>query len=811
MFLSGIQILWIPAQKRCGNDEDFNMKALDKKLLRDIWRMKGQVFAIALVIVSGVSTFVMLLSIMDSLTLTRDRFYQEYRFAEVFASLKRAPESLKLRISEIPGVEQIETRVVGDVKLEIKGFPEPVTARLVSIPETGMSLLNRLYIRKGRLVDPQKDNEVVVSEAFAEAHGFSIGDSFGAIINGRWKSLVIVGLGLSPEFVLQVRPGALVPDYKRYAILWMGREALSTAYNMKGAFNDVLIRLSKGANLNDVIIHLDNLLDQYGGLGAYARKDQTSNRFLSEEFKQLQRSAEIFPTIFIAVAAFLLNVAISRTISTQREQIATLKAFGYSNYAVGIHYTKMVMLIVIIGVAGGIALGIWFGKGLGRIYMEFYRFPYLMYELKPVVVILAASITAASALAGTVYSVWKAAVIPPAEAMQPEPPAMFRKTTIEHLRLWHLLSQPTKIIIRNIERRPVRSILSITGIALSCGIMIAATFSKDAVDFMVDVQFRLSQKEDMTVTFIEPTSRKALYELKALKGVEHAEVFRSVPVRLRFGHRTFRTVIQGIEPDNQLHFLLNANLKPIVLPPNGIVLTDYLGGLLGIRPGDMLTVEILEGNRPVRQMPVVGLVQQYIGTIGYMDMTALSRFMREGDAISGVYLSVDEIYRHDIYNELINMPRVAGAVVRKDDIKNFYETQAEALLFFTFIATILAGTIAFGVVYNSARIALSERSRELASLRVLGYTRAEISYIFLGEFGLLTLFAIPFGFILGYGLSAYIAKAISSELFRVPIVVETATYSLAAVVVIASACLSGLIVRHRLDHLDLVAVLKARE
>ncbi len=787
------------------------MKPLDKKLLRDLWRMKGQVFAIALVIVSGISTFVMLISIMDSLTLTRDRFYQEYRFAEVFASLKRAPESVKLRISEIPGVEQIETRVVGDVKLEIKGFPEPVTARLVSIPETGMSLLNKLYIRKGRLVDPQKNNEVVVSEAFADAHGFSIGDSFGAIINGRWKSLVIVGLGLSPEFVLQVRPGALVPDYKRYAILWMSRDALSTAYNMKGAFNDVLLKLSKGANLNDVIIHLDNLLDQYGGLGAYARKDQTSNRFLSEEFKQLQRSAEIFPTIFIAVAAFLLNVAISRTISIQREQIATLKAFGYSNYAVGIHYTKMVMLIVIIGAAGGIAVGIWFGKGLGRIYMEFYRFPYLMYELKPVVVITAMFITIASALAGTVYSVWKAAVIPPAEAMQPEPPAIYRKTIIEHLRLWHLLSQPTKIIIRNIERRPVRSILSITGIALSCGIMIAATFSKDAVDFMVDVQFRLSQKEDMTVTFIEPTSRKALYELKALKGVEHAEVFRSVPVRLRFGHHTFRTVIQGIEPDNQLHFLLNTNLKPIILPPNGIVLTDYLGGLLGIRSGDMLTVEILEGNRPVRKLPVVGLVQQYIGTIGYMDMAALSRFMREGDAISGAYLSVDEIFRHDIYNELINMPRVAGAVVRKDDIKNFYETQAEALLFFTFIATILAGTIAFGVVYNSARIALSERSRELASLRVLGYTRAEISYIFLGEFGLLTLFAIPFGFILGYALSAYIAKAISSELFRVPIVVETATYSLASVVVIASALLSGLIVRHRLDHLDLVAVLKARE
>lgn len=153
-----------------------SMRALDLKLLRDLWRMKGQVFAIALVIVSGVSTFVMLISTMDSLNLTRDRFYRDYEFADVFASLKRAPDSLKERISGIPGVDQVETRVAAEVRLDIEDFQEPVTARLVSLPETGSPLLNRLYVRKGRIVEPWKDNEVVVSEAFAEAHGFSPGD-----------------------------------------------------------------------------------------------------------------------------------------------------------------------------------------------------------------------------------------------------------------------------------------------------------------------------------------------------------------------------------------------------------------------------------------------------------------------------------------------------------------------------------------------------------------------------------------------------------------------------------------------------------
>ncbi len=787
------------------------MKTLDRKLRRDLWKMKGQALAIALVIASGVATFVMLIGTMHSLNLTRDRFYRDYRFADVFAPLKRAPDSVKERIREVPGVAHVETRVVADVKLDIPDFPEPVTAKLVSIPDSGEPLLNRLYIRRGRSIDPAKDNEVIVSEAFAEAHRFSPGDRFGAVINGRWKRLVIAGTALSPEFVLQTRPGAISPDYKRYAILWMGRTALGTAYNMKGAFNDLVATLEPGAHLADVLLRIDSVLNAYGGLGAYGREDQLSNRFLTEEFKQLQRSAEIFPTVFIAVAAFLLNVVISRTVSTQREQIAALKAFGYGNLAIGTHYVKLVMLIVLIGTAGGLGAGLRLGQGLANIYMEFYRFPFLLYELRLPVALTAVLITAAAALGGTVYAVRKAALLPPAEAMRPEPPARFRRTVVEHLGLGQLLSQPTRIVFRNIERKPVKSLLTVTGISLACAIMIAGTFSKDAVDFMVNVQFRMSQKEDMTVTFTDPVSRRALYELKGLNGVEHAEVFRSVPVRMRFEHRTYRTTIRGIEPGGSLHHLLDTGFLPIEPPPEGIVLTDYLGTLLGVRAGDMLTVEVLEGERPVRKVPVVGLVKQYIGLMGYMDLAALNRLMREGHAVSGAYLAADERYRADLYRRLVQMPRVAGTVVRQDEIRNFYDTQAEALLFFTYIASLLAGTIAFGVVYNSARISLAERSHELASLRVLGYTRAEISYIFLGELALLTLAALPLGFVIGRAIATYVATALESDLFRVPVIIEPRTYALAATVVLVSACLSGLIVRSRLDHLDLVAVLKAKE
>jgi putative ABC transport system permease protein len=787
------------------------MKALDKKLLRDLWHMKGQVLAIVLVIVSGVSTFVMFLAVMDSLNLTRDGFYRDYAFADVFASLKRAPESLKERIAAIPGVGLVETRVAAEVKLDIPGFDEPVTARLVSLPDDGRPLLNRLYLRQGRLPSAWSDREVVVSEAFAEAHGFRPGASFAAVINGRWKRLAVTGIALSPEFVMQVRPGAISPDFKRYGILWMGRNALGTAYDMKGAFNDVVLTLSPGAGADDVIARLDSILDRYGGFGAIGRKDQMSHRFLNEEFRQLESSARIYPAIFIGVAAFLLNVVITRTVSTQRDQIAALKAFGYSTTDAVSHYLKLVLLIVLLGLLFGTLLGVRLAKGLGGIYMEFYRFPFFLFDLHASVVAAAALITGGSAIVGTIHSVWQAVRIPPAQAMRPEQPARYRRSWIERVLPHHLLSQPTRIIIRNIGRKPVKSALTVVGIAMACAIMIAGGFFEDTVKFMVRVQFTMNHKEDMTVTFIEPTALRSLYELKGLRGVEHAEPFRAVPARFRYGHRTYQTGIRGVATDSRLYQLLDRNLRPVDLPPQGIVLTEYFGRVLGIRPGDVLTVEVLEGSRPILQVPVAGFVNEYIGLMGYMELSALNRLMREGNSISGVSLSVDEREEQHIYRSLIGMPRVAGAAVRRDEIRNFYETQAEAMLFFTFIATVLAGVIAFGVVYNSARISLAERSRELASLRVLGYTRGEISYILLGELGFLTLAAIPFGFLFGQWLCAYVAAALGSDLFRIPLVTERATYALAALVVLVSAAFSSLIVRHRLDHLDLVEVLKTRE
>jgi len=787
------------------------MKALDRKLLRELWGMRGPAVAIAMVITSGVATFVMSLSTLESLQETRAAFYDEYRFAEVFATVKRAPEGVRELIREIPGVQAVETRVIGQVILDIEDFTDPVTGTLKSIDESGEALLNRTYLRRGRVLDPGRGDEVMLSEAFADAHGFDPGDSITAIVNGRRKQLSIAGIALSPEDIYSMPPGGIFPDFQRYGVLWMGREGLANALDMDGAFNNVALTLAPGTPVEEVVGRLDEILERYGGLGAYGRDDQLSHRYLSEEFRQLRLMATVFPVIFMGVAAFLLNVVVSRLVRTQRQQIATLKAFGYTDLAVLVHYVKMISLIVLFGVIAGIGAGAWLGQGMARMYMTFYKFPYLRFEIGAWVIISAGLISLAAAWAGTLYSVWEAVREPPAEAMRPEAPASYRVSLVERLGLKRWLTQPTRMILRHIERRPVKSLMSIVGVAFALAILMVGMFFQDAVDVMIQVQYGFAQREDMAVAFVEPTSYRAYYELLSLPGVQYGEVFRAVPVDLRFEHRRFRTAIQGIEPDGDLGRLIDTDLAPVSIPAEGIVLTDYLAEVLGVGVGDTLTLEIREGSRPVRQVPITALVSEYIGVSVYMQRAALNRLMGEGDAISGAYLATDDRYESDIYAALEEMPRVAGTIVQKNAIESFYETAGNQLLTFALINTVLAGSIAVGVVYNTARVALSERSRELASLRVLGFRRAEVSYILLGELAVLTLVAIPVGFLIGRALCAYMIATFRTDLFRIPLIIDPSTYSYSAAVVIVAAAISGFIVRRRIDRLDLVAVLKERE
>jgi len=787
------------------------MRALDQKLLRDLWRLKGQVIAIGMVIASGVAVLVMSLVALDSLDETAEAYYERYRFADVFASVKRAPERLVQRIAEIPGVQAVETRISEFATLDLEGFEEPAIGRLISIPERGESALNRLALREGRLVEPGREDEVVLSVPFAEAHGFRPGDELRVIMNGNKRTLEVVGLALSPEFVYAIAPGALTSDDERYGVGWMGRDALEAAYDLEGAFNDVSLTLLRGIQPETIVERLDQLLARYGGTGAFARADQLSNWFLMNELEQLGTVSSLLPAIFLSVAAFLTNMVLARLIAIERSEIGLMKAFGYSHLEVGWHYVKMVMAMSAVGIVIGWIAGAWLGQIITRNYAELFRFPILFYRANPSVFGLAALVTLAAALAGTIGAVRRAVLLPPAQAMRPPAPTIYRHTRFGDARLARWFDQPTRIVMRQIARWPGRSAITSAGVGLSVGVLVMAYQWSDSIDHSLDTYFFQAQHQDITVSLFEPQSAAAIYGFRRMPGVIVAEPARMVSADFRFETHSHRGAIEGVHPDAFLRPIYDAAGEIVPVPADGLVISTKLAEKLGVGIGDSVQVEVRQGRRPKLQVPVVSVFETYIGTPAYMHIRAIDRLLFERPSIENVNLLIDESERSALLAELKNQPKVSAVMFRRAAVETFRDVVAETLYIYIGFFTVFASALGFGVIYNSARIALSERGRELATLRVLGFSRGEISYILLSEMALLVFLALPLGCMMGFGLAWLMTTAFETELYRVPLVVEPSTYGIAVLIALVAAVLSAALVRARLDRLDLIAVLKTRE
>jgi putative ABC transport system permease protein len=787
------------------------LSSLDRKLLRDLSQMKGQAFAIAVVIAAGVATFVNSRTILQSLELTRATFYERYRFADVFAEVKRAPDSIAERLAEIPGVAQVETRIVELVTLDVPGLEDPAVGQLISLPVTRPPRLNQLYLRRGRQLEIGRDDEVLASEAFLEANHLELNDSIFAIINGRRKELRIVGVAFSPEFVFQIKPGDMLPDPVHYGILWMEHEALSTAYDMDGAFNNVSISLSHGTTPEEVIYRIDRLLEPYGCLGAYARKDQLSHLLLESDIQGLRSAGLIAPTIFLSVAAFLLNVVLTRLTSLQREQIAALKAFGYTNFQIGWHYMKFVLVITMFGGLLGTFGGMWLAHDFTKLFLRVYQYPELVFKVGPNVIAKAVLVAGGAALAGAFGAIALAVRLPPAEAMRPEPPAHFRPTILERLGFGRFVPNVARMILRQLERHPIKTTFSLLAISTSVGIIVVGNFIANSVDKVIETQFFDVQRFDLSLSTVEPLSADALNELASMQGVYHAEPRRVISVRLRSKNRSRRLGVDGIPPDAQLLKLKARTGEFVTIPPDGLVISKKLAEVLGVNVGETIRVDVLQDKRPVADIMVVDLIDDIAGLNAYMSMEAVNRLMREGPRINVVMLSTDSSHLSQLYREIKDMPKVASVTIKQASVDSFKNTAGKNMMHMRTINLMFAIIIALGVVYNGARISLSERSRELATLRVIGFTRREISTILLGEIGTITLLGIPFGLVMGYWFAWILTLFLDQEVFRFPFVISKSTYGLATATVLAASAASALLVRRKLDDLDLIAVLKAKE
>jgi putative ABC transport system permease protein len=785
---------------------------LDQKLLRDLGKMKGQVIAVSLVMACGLAMMIMTRSLILTLESTRTSYYQRYAMADVFATLKRAPLAVAEELATLPGIATVEPRVAVDVILDLPELTEPATGHIISLPDDGgPQKLNRLFLRSGRFPRPDERREVVLGEAFANENGLQPGDSLVAVINGRRETLKICGIGLSPEYVFEARAGETLPNHKRFSVIWMNYRALAVAYNLDGAFNNVCVDLAPGAAPEPVIEAMDRILAPYGAGGAYTRKEQASAQRLDDELRVLHSLSFAYPLVFLSVAAFMVNAVLSRIVRLQREQIAQMKALGYSSRQVGVHYLKFVWVIGVLGtLMGGIA-GRFLGAGLVDLYTMFFRFPALDFKMDYSALGLALVISLGASVLGVLTVVWQAVKLPPAEAMRPEPPADFKPSVFERIGLTQFFSPTLRMALRNIERRPWQAVFTAAGLALATGLMVLPGAMSDSIDYLLTFQWNRQQRQDVAVLLAEPSSGRGFHDLEHLPGVIRAEPIRSVPARLRFGHRHRKLSVTGIAPGANLNRLLDDQGHAIALPEEGLVMSAKLAEIIGAHIGDEVQVEVLEGRRPVLNIPIRGLVTDFAGVAAYMDISALRRLMKEGDTVNGAYLALDHLRWDEFMRELKDTPRAAVVMIKRDQLAAFRETTGKSIGIIRTLYFVLATIVAFGVVYNSARIALSERSRELATLRVVGFSLREVRRVLVGELAILVLAALPAGLLFGRGLALFIMSSFSTETVRLPIVINHSTYAIAILVVLTASILSFTLVSRMIAQLDMVGVLKARD
>lgn len=786
------------------------MTLLDRKLVRDLRALKSQALAVALVMACGLAMMIMTRSLMRSLESTRQAYYEEHRFAQVFARLKRAPNSVGAELAAIPGVAAVQTGVAIQVTLDVPGLTEPAVGMINSLPEHGELMLNRPYLRSGELPrGGTARRELAVSEAFAEVHALQPGSTLAAVLNGTKQTFRISGVVLSPEFIFEAPPGAALPDNKTYGVFWMPYRELATAFQMYGAFNNVALTLTPGASERTVIAAVDRLLLPYGGRGAYGRRDHPSHRRIDDELRILQGLSIAFPLVFLSVAAFMTNSVMSRQIALQREQIAMLKACGFSNAQVGLHYFKFSLAIVIVGIVVGTIAGVLLGIRLVTMYHLFFRFPHLAFTLDTRVLVAAGIVSALAAFVGVAGAVRRAVRLPPAEAMRPGPPAQFRPALFERLGKGHWFSASFRMALRNIERRPIRSGLTCLALALATAILIVPNAFRDGIAHVIDFQWDVIQRQTVTLSLVEPGPTRALADFTHLPGVVHAEPFRFVPVELRSGAITRRLLIQGLPERGTLSRVIDAEPKQLTLPARGIVISAKLANVLQVRPGDEVVAHVLEGEARELTVPIAALAEDFTGIAAYMERQALNRLLLEGDRITGAHVVVDASRWDEFTHAIKNTPRISGCVIKSSLREGFRKTTAQSIGLLQKMYLIFATIVAFGIIYNSARISLSERSRELATLRVLGFTRGEVGAVLVGELVILTAIALPLGLMLGSGFAREIVATVNTETVRLPLVLTPANYAFAILVVALASTLSALFAARKLADIDLVSALKA--
>ena len=791
-------------------------RVLMRKLRRDLWHRKGALLALLAIVVVGVGVYVGMASVYRDLDGARERYYRDYRLADFTVDLKRAPLWAADAVAELPNVRAVRPRVSLAVRIELPGREEPLPGTAISMPDRPVPVLNDILLRSGTWFTDREAKEAILNEAFARANGLGPGNRVRVLLLDQQHDLLVVGTAMSPEFVYLIPPGAgLAPDPARFGVLYLPEAFLRETCNLEGAFNQLvgLAHDPSRAALDRTLRLIEERLDPYGVTLSTPVGEQTSTRFLADELTGLRVSVIVIPLIFLGVAALVLNVLIGRLVAQQRTAIGTLRALGYSRGAITRHYLGYGVAIGVLGGLGGVPFGGWLQGAMCAIYRQFFALPAIVRRTYPDVFLAGMAISLAFAVLGTLRGVRRAARLAPAEAMRPPPPETGGKVLPERLpALWRPLPFGWKMVLRAVFRNPFRSTVTVLGSAVGTSLIVATLCLVSALGVLIDHEFTRVSHEDVRVSLRDPRGVEAVAEFEALPDVSYGEGELGVVCDLTRGPRRRRVAVTGLPRRHRLCTPLDAAGRRIEPPDEGLLLSRKLAELLGVRPGDALRLRPLIGER--REVPavVVGTAETYLGLSAYADRRYLSRLIGESD-VANVLLGAafGDPRRSAFLAALKERPSVLGLAERVRSLSQIHDTFEKHLNVNILVMVFFAGLIAFGSVLNAALVSLSERQREVGTLRVLGYTPGQIARIFSGESGLLNGLGVLLGLGGGIGLAYLLARAYDTELYRFPVAIDPSQLVLGAALMAAFIGAAQLIIYRLIHRLPWLDVMKVKE
>ena len=792
------------------------MTTLDRKLLRDIGRVKGMLAAVISIIAVGAGCLVGMLSTSDNLRIARDSYYSHCRMADFWIDLKKIPTSDLAEIAGRGGVSEVMGRIEFPVVVDIEGVNEPICGKVISLPEESGSTINGIVMRRGSYFTPERRDEVIVSEKFAAARGLAPGGFLTLVLNGRKQSLFVVGTAISSEFMYLTPPNATVPEPARYGVFWIKREYAEDVFGFHGACNSVVGMLSPEAK-QDPRAALDAVERRFAPYGVMMKtplKDQFSNLNLCSELSSLAMQAMTLPLVFLGVAALVLNVVMLRMAEQQRTIIGTLKALGVRNSAIFAHFLKFGLFVGLAGGVIGCGLGWMISWGMTSMYAEFYTFPCLENHAYASTMLFAVLVAVFFAAMGTLHGVDAILRLSPAESMRPSPPSSGGGVTLERIGwLWRRLGFRWQMVLRGLLRQRGRTAVGVLSAALGSGMVLMSLGLVDSLNYMIRLQFDKVMLADYNISLRDEVGLDAVGEAARMPGVERLEATLDMPCEFRHGNRRKISALTGIAEGAALTVPTDPDGKAVKVPSSGLLMSKRLAEILDIREGGLVEITPLKGERRPVYAEVAGVVDSVFGLPVYTEYRHLCRILGQEAPVSSIqvrsFRSPDDL--RGFFKEMKKSPELASVVISEWQKWHLQNDLIAKLKLMTFVMIAFAAVIFFGSILNAALISISERRREISTFRVLGYHSLEVGQLFVRETMLVNLLGTAVGLPIGLQMLSALCGLFGNEMFSVPCQVEPLTWLYSLLLSVAFVLAANVIIQRIIDKLDWPEALKLKE